>query len=158
MRLKSSDKYSLLICSSVKTQRAFFDLLKRMKCTVIESATLEDLLTKASDAQFVMLEYREGSRDAPPKPYAIYLPDSVTRERRSAIKAYINTMMNGDGENPDLFSRKFNYMTLAEIENIYILNMLNRCDWNCKTAAKHLGINRTTLYRKMKKYGIERKE
>jgi DNA-binding protein Fis len=157
MPLKSTDKCSLLICSSVRTQRAFFDLLEQMKCTVSEAASLEDLLSQTREAEFVLLEHRDGYPDIPPKPYAIYLPDSVIGERRTAIKAYINTLLNVDGDNPDLFSRKSSYTTLAEIEQIHIVNMLNRCGWNCKTAAKRLGINRTTLYRKMKKYGIKRK-
>ena len=51
-----------------------------------------------------------------------------------------------------------NHPTLSEIEKKHIIETLEKCDWRCKTAAKLLGINRTTIYRKMKKYGIVRKK
>jgi transcriptional regulator with GAF, ATPase, and Fis domain len=47
------------------------------------------------------------------------------------------------------------HLTLSEVEREHIITTLNKCSWRCKTAAKLLGINRTTLYRKMKKYGIK---
>jgi hypothetical protein len=47
-----------------------------------------------------------------------------------------------------------NHLTLAEIESAYILAILEKCSWRCKTAAKILGVDRSTVYRKMKKYGI----
>ncbi len=46
--------------------------------------------------------------------------------------------------------------TLAEIESAHILDTLEKCSWRCKTAAKILGVDRSTIYRKMKKYGISR--
>ena len=50
-----------------------------------------------------------------------------------------------------------NHLTLSEVEREYIITTLNKCGWRCKIAAKLLGINRTTLYRKMKKYDIIKK-
>lgn len=47
-----------------------------------------------------------------------------------------------------------NHPTLAEIESAHILATLEKCSWRCKTAAKILGVDRSTIYRKMKKYGI----
>lgn len=51
----------------------------------------------------------------------------------------------------------YNHLTLSEIEREYIITTLNKCGWRFKTAAKLLGIDRTTLYRKMKKYDITKK-
>ncbi len=47
-------------------------------------------------------------------------------------------------------------MSLSEIEKQHILNVLKECDYNISRAAKILDIDRTTLYNKMKKYGISK--
>jgi|GEM_PF-3142803 transcriptional regulator of acetoin/glycerol metabolism len=157
MPMKSADKCNLLICRCVETQRAFFDLLEQMKCRVEEITSLDELLIQARDTQLILLEFSDISTDDPPKPYMIYLPENISEESRSVIKIFINSILNESEGNPELFSRKYNYLTLSEVENLHIINMLNRCEWNVKTAAKQLGINRTTLYRKIEKYGITRK-
>jgi len=41
-------------------------------------------------------------------------------------------------------------------EREYILSVLRNCNWNKKKAAIFLGVNRSTLYNKLKKYGIDR--
>lgn len=43
-------------------------------------------------------------------------------------------------------------------EKEMILSVLNKVNWNRSKAADHLGVNRTTLYNKMKKYGIDYKK
>ncbi len=48
--------------------------------------------------------------------------------------------------------------TLKELEKHHIANMLNQYEWNYDLAAKMLGIGRTTLWRKMKEYGISNKK
>jgi DNA-binding NtrC family response regulator len=44
---------------------------------------------------------------------------------------------------------------LQEPEKVHILRVLKEVDWNKKKAAKRLGVNRTTLYNKLRKYNIE---
>ena len=55
---------------------------------------------------------------------------------------------------PDVAKNSHTHPTLNEIEQKHISHILKLCDGECKIASKLLGINRTTLYRKMKKYGI----
>ena len=43
---------------------------------------------------------------------------------------------------------------LEKPERKLIISILNECGWNRNKAAATLGINRTTLYNKMKKYNI----
>jgi two-component system response regulator HydG len=46
--------------------------------------------------------------------------------------------------------------TLAETERILIMQTLERSGWNHSRTAESLGIGRTTLWRKLKEYGIDR--
>lgn len=48
--------------------------------------------------------------------------------------------------------------TLEELEKDYILNTLEQYKWNQKKASDILGISTTTLWRKLKSYGIEPKK
>ena len=43
---------------------------------------------------------------------------------------------------------------LREPEKIYILQVMKETGWNKKKAARKLGVNRTTLYNKLKKYSL----
>lgn len=43
---------------------------------------------------------------------------------------------------------------LKEPEKVYILQVMKEVKWNKKKAAKKLGVNRTTLYNKLKKYNL----
>ncbi len=47
-------------------------------------------------------------------------------------------------------------LSLSELEKQHIENVLKECNYNISQAAKILDIDRTTLYNKMKKYGISR--
>ena len=44
--------------------------------------------------------------------------------------------------------------SLANIERQHIQKVLNETSWRRTEAAKILGINRTTLYNKIKEYGL----
>jgi len=46
------------------------------------------------------------------------------------------------------------YRTLDEVERDHIVKTLDETAWQYKTAAQILGIDRSTLYRKLKKFGI----
>lgn len=46
--------------------------------------------------------------------------------------------------------------TLAEKERTHIMQTLERCRWNRSRAAEALGVGRTTLWRKLNEYGLER--
>ena len=44
--------------------------------------------------------------------------------------------------------------TLAAIEEQHIVAVLNETGWNISQTAKILGVDRATLYNKIKKYGL----
>jgi two-component system, NtrC family, response regulator AtoC len=47
-------------------------------------------------------------------------------------------------------------LSLEEIEKTHIINVLNKNNWNISSSAQILGIDRVTIYKKLKKYGIKR--
>jgi DNA-binding NtrC family response regulator len=47
-------------------------------------------------------------------------------------------------------------MTLEELEREYILKVLNYTKWQKKKTSEILGINASTLYRKLIAYGVEK--
>ena len=57
-----------------------------------------------------------------------------------------------DGDDPTVDAR----LSLLEHERLYILKTLAECNWNKKLAASVLGINRSSLYSKLKKHVIGR--
>ena len=57
---------------------------------------------------------------------------------------------------PTLKGPPIGLATMAEKEQEILREALEKCQWNKKEAAKHLGIGRNTLYQKMKRYGILR--
>ncbi|HXJ79721.1 MAG TPA: sigma-54 dependent transcriptional regulator [Candidatus Methylomirabilis sp.] len=82
---------------------------------------------------------------------------------RTAILARAETIEPGDlpphvgaglslGSAPSLAAEQ----TLAEAERAHISQILERHGWNHTRAAEALGIGRTTLWRKLKEYGIEK--
>ena len=74
------------------------------------------------------------------------LPDSI--KASGAI-----TQVNIASTVKDSFSLK---SALKHPERDIILDALSHTNWNCTRTAAYLGINRTTLYNKMKLYGIKR--
>ena len=158
MTLNSADKCNVVVCHSVETQIAFFELLKRLNCDVYEISSLDDLFKHTQYSNFIMIQFYETFQEDLFRSYIIHIPQNASEDNLTITEILKNSLLHKSGDSPELFSRKYNYLTLSEVEKIHIINTLNRCEWRCRTAAKQLGINRTTLYRKMKKYGIRRKK
>ncbi len=56
----------------------------------------------------------------------------------------------------DRESRSEQGNSLEGVERVHIQHILNRTDWNISQAAQILGIERVTLYNKIKKYGLQK--
>ena len=56
----------------------------------------------------------------------------------------------------DFKSQKGIREVTEQAEAEYIITVLNMVNWNIGQAARVLKINRSTLFRKMKKYGIKK--
>jgi len=73
------------------------------------------------------------------------LPEILVRSALSSSES------SGDKTADNMSSLKD---ALKEPEKVYILQVMKEVGWNKKKAAKKLGVNRTTLYNKLKKYNL----
>lgn len=69
-----------------------------------------------------------------------------------------NSVQNVHQSTGSLTKEVFKEQSLAEMEKVHILNILEHYEWNQKSASEVLGISTTTLWRKLKSYGIEPKQ
>ncbi len=60
-----------------------------------------------------------------------------------------------EGAPPPTGDYPFEDLTLEDVERRHILHVLRRCQGNRSHAARILGINRTTLWKKLSRYGLE---
>ena len=156
MAANSGTKCTVVICHREEIKSALVEILQRMNCEICEISSLDDLLAYLQDSNFTFLEFSETSQDDSLQPYIGHTFESIPDENLLTTEFYEKSSLKVRIFNTELFTNKSNYMTLSEMEKIHITNTLGRNGWNCKTAAKQLGIDRTTLYRKMKRYGIKR--
>jgi transcriptional regulator of acetoin/glycerol metabolism len=70
--------------------------------------------------------------------------------RTPAVSYRIVVCTPGDSTHPPA------RMELTEAECAHIRSVLERFGWRCSATAKALGIDRSTLYRKMKRFGISK--
>jgi len=74
--------------------------------------------------------------------------EELTRLRRDRAQRQRRNRPTSSGAKPVV------EMTLAEVERKHILDVLEAYDHNQRQAAKALGINPSTLWRKLKAYGL----
>ncbi len=79
--------------------------------------------------------------------YNLILPEDLPQAIREA-----------HSRNGELSSEAEDEKTLEELEKQYIIKILEKYNWNQKVASEKLGISTTTLWRKLKSYGIDPKK
>jgi DNA-binding NtrC family response regulator len=82
------------------------------------------------------------------------LPDSVFKSNAKPVEIVNSSSVNGSANGPTNGNLKD---ALRDPEKKIILDALEKSRWNKKEAAALLGINRTTLYKKLSYYGIDPK-
>jgi two-component system response regulator HydG len=82
----------------------------------------------------------------------IHLPRKLLRFHRNATKEQaMDSFSNGDPDNP---SEKRGIIPIAKVEERVILEALQETNGDKQRAAELLGIGKTTMYRKLKEYGV----
>lgn len=72
----------------------------------------------------------------------------------SEKECIVNMNVANDKDNKGEDDETRNIRSLASIEKQHIQKVLNETSWRRTEAARILGINRTTLYNKIKEYGL----
>jgi len=155
MTSESKTECTIAICHSQKIKATLYEILERMKCRICEISSLDDLLAFAQSSEFSHFDLTDTSDM---EPFALASDNLLLSGAETGIP--FSTVEHADTQKKrrpdDTTLYKSNYLTLAEIEKLYIERTLAVCGGRCTSAAKLLGIDRTTLYRKIKTYGITR--
>jgi transcriptional regulator of acetoin/glycerol metabolism len=150
--VSESTSCTMVICHGDKTKKALYEILDRMSCSVCEVTSLNDLLTYLENSKYTYIRFSENNPEGPLESYSL---QSSRTEHLDGIKDTRQRPQPRAAESL-VFTRSTDHMSLYDIEEVHIRNTLIRCRWKFKTAARELGIDRTTLYRKMKRFGIDR--
>lgn len=113
------------------------------------------LITAFGDIGLAVQSLKEGAEDFVSKPWD---NDELTEKLLAAIEKR-ETRQRLDSTLREARQLKARWettrqMTLYEVENRHILEVLNECGGNLAEAAVRLNISRQTLYNRLKKYGI----
>ena len=113
------------------------------------------LITAFGDIGLAVQSLKEGAEDFVSKPWD---NDELVEKLRAAIEKR-ETRQRLDSTLREARQLKARWettrqMTLYEVENRHILEVLNECGGNLAEAAVRLNISRQTLYNRLKKYGI----
>ncbi|HUZ04669.1 MAG TPA: helix-turn-helix domain-containing protein, partial [Acidobacteriaceae bacterium] len=86
----------------------------------------------------------------------LHLGDLPTQlqEHRLQTQRLTQATLAAETEAIDMVAGEAGILTIAEMEKQAILNTIRQLNGDKLTAAKLLGIGKTTLYRKLKEYGI----
>ena len=158
-----------VLADAVATNEFREDLYYRLKVFTIQLASLrerrEDILPLMQ--HFLALHAPTGRAPAELSPrakellLAYHWPGNVRELKNCAEEALL--LSNGRviyPENlPSELRRDDNpqpFVSLADMEAQHIARVLQSVNWNKRRAAQILGINRSTLYEKLRVYGIER--
>jgi DNA-binding NtrC family response regulator len=90
-----------------------------------------------------------GVEDLPPQ------VQGAASDQRSAVSHPLAPGSAGGSINPTRYTGQPLEKALQEPEKQIILGALEAHDWNRQKTADALGINRTTLYKKIKQYDLE---
>lgn len=125
------------------------------------------ILTTYATLDTAIYAMKKGAYDYLIKPFnrnEISILVSRINEYRNLLKEIINLKKlqksySTKVEKSNKVDKSFSVsLSLDSVEKIHIENVLSTNNWNIKYSSEVLGIDRTTLYSKIKKYSIERKQ
>jgi DNA-binding NtrC family response regulator len=116
------------------------------------------VMTAFGDLESALAALRAGAFDFIIKPFTVeQVAEALRRARKHAADSSLvvrssdgqTIQKKGDGASPR------HRESLEEVERQHIMLVLDAVSWNKAEAARTLGIDRATLYRKLRRYGID---
>lgn len=113
------------------------------------------VMTAFGDMDSALAALRAGAFDFITKPFTIELvSQALQHARQHGAQSSIVVRLPGGGLD-DAADADAGPRSLEEVERRHILLVLEAVAWNKAEAARTLGIDRATLYRKLRRYGLE---
>lgn len=135
-------KFTVAVFQGENADAALSDVQKKSGCDVFEISSFDDFAAFLRKTDVSFLKHADTNVK---KSFDVFL---------NAIDSH---KISSETDNPSgQMQRPYKRApkTIHDIEKQHIIKTLQLCKWKYKTTAQALGINRTTLYRKMKKYNI----
>ncbi len=137
-----SSEYKVVVIQGHNISTVISNMKKSYACDIFEITSLDDIMSFLKKKDFSSLRLT-GNNDG------------------KTIDTFLNSIgqqnISIEFDNPSgQFQRPFKRVpkTIHDMEKQHIIKTLHLYKWKYKSTAQALGINRTTLYRKMKKYNI----
>jgi hypothetical protein len=161
MQRSSENIGVFFIVTETEAAHALTELLSRIGLKTTVSESFDDLLQSINDNptiiwplladtmnHTILSDILCGARSLSPSPSCIVFISQNLSKLESGLARFAWQPLG----------KQSNHKTLSEIEKEHIINTLENNGWQYKATAKMLGIDRSTLYRKLKKYGIHKGE
>ena len=138
----TSSKYTVVVFQGDNVSSAISEVKKRGGCEVFKITSFDDMVSFLKKTDFFSLRFAVNS-------------DRIAFDTfLNSIDQQKSSIEFDDPASQIQRSYKRAPKTIHDMEKQHIIKTLHLCKWKYKSAAQVLGINRTTLYRKIKKYNI----
>jgi DNA-binding NtrC family response regulator len=114
-------------------------------------------MTAFGDLRSALAALRAGAFDFIIKPFTVeQVVEALRRARRHSAQSSNGASSDGAGSAAAKHNESPRHReSLEEVERQHIMLVLDAVSWNKAEAARTLGIDRATLYRKLRRYGID---
>lgn len=140
-------------------QEGLFWLERILQRSQLDNPPAVVMITAFGDVELAVESLKRGADDFVQKPWdneklVSVLHEAIAKRRQRAMAAAAAESHNAAAYTNETADDKNATDTLEEMEQRHIQRVLDECNHNLQEAAARLGISRSTLYSKLKKWGL----